>query len=102
MFARVAPDLVENPNDSTVNTKLGTSLYRISYPNSKRRVILKHDDFQTVRVQFQALQLIKTSYLKTTKGAMALFWSLTNRGERLMLQMRTIEAVSDNRKACDG
>ena len=96
MFARVAPDLIEHPHDSSVNNKLGTSLYRIIHPDLDRRVKLQHDDFQTVRTQFQALDLIKTSYTKTTKGGMALFWSLTNRGERLMVQIRTIKAASNN------
>ena len=45
--------------------------------------------------QFQALDLIRVNYTKTTKGGMGLFWSLTKRGERVMMQMRTIKAASN-------
>ncbi|MDE3259674.1 MAG: DUF4062 domain-containing protein [Gemmatimonadota bacterium] len=98
MFARVAPDLVTYPDDSSVNNKLGSSIYRIARPGSNQKATLLHEDFQTVRTQLQALDLIKTDYTKTTKGGMALFWSLTNRGERLMVQMRTIKAGSQDPK----
>lgn len=95
MFARIAPDLVEHPSDGSVNFKLGSSLYRKMHPGADRTVQVQHDDFQTVRTQFQALDLIATPYSKTTKGNMALFWSLTSRGERLMVQMRTVKAASN-------
>ena len=101
MFARIAPDLVQHPDDSSVNNKLGASLYRMMHPDKDQIVRLQHDDFQTVRIQFQTLDLIRTSYIKTTKGGMALFWSLTNRGERLMVQMRTIKAASNNPTGSD-
>ena len=102
MFARIAPDLVEHPSDGSVNFKLGSSLYRKLHPGVDRTVKVRHDDFQTIRTQFSALDLIRVNYSKTTKGDMALFWNLTNRGERLMVQLRTVKAASNKPDARDG
>lgn len=93
IFRCIAPELLEHPNDSVVNRKLGTSLYCKQHPDTEISVEVRHDDFQTIKVQLIALDLINTSYSKTTKGGMALFWTLTKRGQRLMVQLRTVKAV---------
>lgn len=92
IFGCIAPDLQEHPSDSAVNRKLGTALYRKQHPNTEISVEVRHDDFQTIRVQLTTLGLINVSYLKTTKGKMTLFWTLTKRGQRLMTQLRTVKA----------
>lgn len=96
LFARIAPELLEHPSDGSVYFKLGASLYRKLHSGSGISVPVKvqRDDFQTIRTQFMALDLITTQYTKTTEGKMALFWSLTKRGQRLMLQLRTIKSPS--------
>lgn len=91
IFGHIAPDLQEYPNDQAVNKMLGAALYRRQNPTSKLLVRVQHDDFQTIRVQLTALGLINTPYERTTKGSMALFWSLTNRGQQLMTQLRTVK-----------
>ena len=92
IFGCIAPDLQEHPNDGVVNRKLGTSLYCKQDPDAEISVQVRHDDFQTIRVQLTTLGLISTSYLKTVGGGMALFWTLTKRGQRLMTQLRTVKA----------
>ena len=98
IFGCIAPDLQENPNDYLVNNKLGTSLYCKQYPDAEISVQVRHDDFQTIRVQLTALGLIRTSYLKTVGGGMDLFWVLTKRGEQLMTQLRTVKSVSQEKE----
>ena len=92
IFGSIAPDLQEYPSDSSVRYKLGTSLYRKQHPMADLSVQVQHDDFQTIRVQLTALKLINTKYQKTTREKMALFWSLTKRGQQLMTQLRTVKA----------
>ena len=65
IFGCIAPDLQEYPNDSVVNRKLGTSLYHKQHPDAEISVKVRHEDFQTIRVQLTALDLISTSYSKT-------------------------------------
>jgi Domain of unknown function (DUF4062) len=91
LFARIAPDLMQNPSDDTANSKLGSALYRCLHPGSEKSVQVDHDDFQTVKIQLIALKLIIVSYTKTTTGGMALFWNLTERGQNLMVKLRSIK-----------
>lgn len=55
---------------------------------------LNDQDFQTIGVQFSALGLIETRYTAATNGGMGLFWSLTPKGHRLMLETRTVRTGS--------
>lgn len=41
-------------------------------------------------IQLKAYGLVKIEHLATTKGGMALFWSLTSEGEQLMIESRVI------------
>jgi hypothetical protein len=40
------------------------------------------------------LKLVNVAYLKTTKGGMSLFWSLTPNGKSLMMELRTVRSKS--------
>jgi hypothetical protein len=91
LFARVAPDIMQHPNDASANYNLGAALYRRLHSGGDKTAQLIHDDFQTVKIQFTALKLITVDYLKTTQGGMALFWSLTAHGQNLMLKLRSIK-----------
>ena len=95
IFALIAPDLQEHPDDNSVNRKLGSLLYRKLYPDADRGATIQHENFQTIRVQLSALDLINVSYSKTVSGGAALFWGLTKRGQRLMTQLRTVKSASN-------
>ncbi len=101
MFARIAPDLLEHPSDGSVNFKLGAALYRKLYPGRNKTVKVQHDDFQTVKTQFTALDLIAISYSETVKGGMGLFWNMTKRGQALMMQLRTVKSASNKTSGDD-
>jgi hypothetical protein len=58
---------------------------------------MDNQDFQTVRIQLGALGLIKATYAKAIGGGMALFWSLTKQGERLLLETRTVRSRKDEK-----
>ena len=91
LFAWAAPDLMQHPSDDGANYKLGAALYRRLHPGYEKTAQLIHDDFQTVKIQFTALKLISVDYTQTTKGGMALFWSLSARGQDLMLKLRSVK-----------
>jgi hypothetical protein len=89
LFALIAPYLVEHPNDSSVKVQLSESLLeRAGKSGTTPRI--NDQEFKTVGIQLSAYGLIQTRYTKTIQGGMALFWSLTDRGERLMLESRVI------------
>lgn len=91
MFAMISPYLVEHPNDASVKLKLARSLKALKTGNDDGSSISINDqEFKTISIQFQAYGLVKTRYTQTTQGGMALFWSLTPKGEQLMIESRVI------------
>lgn len=94
LFSFVAPYLVKHPNDATVKAILKDALFERSgsYGTTSS---LDDQDFQTISVQLKALDLINLSYLKTTEGGMALFWSATPAGERLTIELRAIRSTKN-------
>jgi hypothetical protein len=59
---------------------------------SASRVNIDNQIFQTIKIQFQALSLVRVTYSKSTSGTMALFWSLTDEARALMMSLRTIKS----------
>jgi len=51
---------------------------------------IKNEDFQTIKIQFEALGLVKILYSQTTKGSMGLFWNLTQNGKNMVVDIRAI------------
>ena len=94
LFAIIAPYLVEHPNDTSVKLKLARLLKELKAGSDDGSSITINDqEFKTVTIQFQAYGLVKTNYLKTTQGGMALFWSLTPKGEQLMIESRVVRGA---------
>lgn len=89
LFTLIAPYLVKHPSDDTVKRQLSESLLE-QVGRSGYAVEIKDQEFKTAGIQLKAYGLINIRYLQTTKGSMALFWSLTERGERLMIENRVI------------
>lgn len=89
IFELISPYLLESPNDGKASTILSQALFdktdRIGY-NPKIDAQL----FQTIKIQLNVLGLVNISYSKTVQGGMALFWTLTKKGKRLMLDYRTV------------
>ncbi|HEV2801011.1 MAG TPA: DUF4062 domain-containing protein [Pyrinomonadaceae bacterium] len=93
LFALISPYLMESPADLIVKHAL-EKVFREKFAAAYIGQNLDLDDqiYQTIKIQFQALGLVKVQYLKTTKGGMALFWSLTSAGHSLMMSLRTIKS----------
>ena len=51
---------------------------------------IKNEDFQTIKIQFEELGLVKVIYTKTTEGSMGLFWNLTQKGKDMVVDIREI------------
>jgi hypothetical protein len=88
IFGYLSPYLVQHPADSTVKHVIAESVSGRKYPT------LNDQDFKTVSVQLRALGLVDISFLKNVAGGMGLYWSATPRGDRLMLELRTIKSAT--------
>lgn len=91
MFAFIAPYLTETPNSHFVKGKI-ESLIRIEEEiQNYYSVDIDDQDFQTISLQLKAYGLVNIERLKTIQGGYAQFWTLTSKGEKLMIQLRTIK-----------
>lgn len=93
LFSLISPYVVEHPNDASVKLTLSKILHERSAEKGYS-AFLDDQDFKTVTIQLKAYGLIDTKYSKTTTGGMALFWSLTERGEKLMMETRVVREGS--------
>lgn len=92
IFAALAPMLQEHPTDQRVQSKLGGILFRKKKgKDNSHPTKVDDDDFMTTRVQLVALDLVAARYTQTVQGGMGFFWSLTPRGYRLMIELRTVK-----------
>ncbi len=94
IFAIISPYLIKNPNENIVKHVLKEgALARTNIGGSSQT--LDDQVFQTVTVQLVALGLVETKYAQTTKGDMALFWNFTPKGQKLMFELRTVQATGE-------
>lgn len=89
MFSLLSPYLVDYCNESGVDSKLATCLLERE-GKSGSTISINAQEFKTIKIQLEAYGLIKTERLKTVKGNMATFWSLTEKGKQLMIESRLI------------
>lgn len=93
IFFIISPYLVRSPNSYEVKAILHKDIidrYHLSIIGND----INDQDFQTIKIQLQALGLIKVDYLKKTNG-MAIHWSLSPDGEKLMVQLRAIKTATN-------
>ena len=94
IFAAIAPSLVEHPPDEKARGIIASGLYRKlkEYPAAPSGIKVVNDDHDTMRVQLTTLGLVDVSYTKSTRGDMVLFWTLTRKGQKLLLDLRTVKS----------
>ncbi|HDR8859344.1 TPA: DUF4062 domain-containing protein [Burkholderia territorii] len=92
IFGIISPFLETIPNDSRVNSTLGKgALVRRGYVHSNlHSTRVDEQQFRTVALQLQTLGLVVTKYTKATDGSYALFWMITEVGDRLMREIRLV------------
>lgn len=91
LFALLSPYLIENPNDGIVESKVSSILKELATGDSDGYShAIDEQEFKTITIQFTAYGLVKTVYSKTTSGGMALFWRMTEKGHRTMIESRVI------------
>ena len=92
IFEMIAPFMLrQRMHEDSVSSVLTDSFFDKS-AHEARSCYLDDQVVQTIKVQLIALGLIKIEYLKTTVGGMAMYWSMTPKGEALMYETRTIKA----------
>jgi hypothetical protein len=91
IFGVIAPYIFEVITESSVKLHLTQCLFKKSEVKGEQPY-LDDQTFQTIKIQFLAHKLILVRYLKTQGGDWAWFWSLTPKGESLMMELRAVRA----------
>jgi hypothetical protein len=82
LFGLLAPHLLARPNDQVAHDSLSRALFQGGSVDDQ--------DYQTVKIDLSALELVTVDYLRTTQGSYGLFWSLTAKGQALMMETRAV------------
>jgi hypothetical protein len=92
IFSLLSPYLLEHPSDSSVKYKVSEEICAlIPDADTIGSAIINDQDFQTIKIHLKALGLTNLRYSKTSQGGMALFWTLTGKGEKLMIRLRSVK-----------
>lgn len=91
IFSLVSPFLLKFPNESFVQSIIGREI------SKKDNAKIDDQDFQTIKIQLLSLKLVGVEYLKTVRGGMDWFWSLTSIGEKFMVELRSIKNSKSNK-----
>jgi len=90
IFELLAPHLLEPKNDGLVGKIISECLFRRHQNNTGSLFSMNDELFQTVKIQFMALNLVSVDRSRTVKGNYSLFWSLTQIGKQEMISRRVI------------
>ena len=91
IFSLLSPHLLAHPNDAIAKTKLSGVLFEKVENKGGYHPEINDKVYQTIKVHLNTLGLIDLKFLKSTKGGMSLFWTLTEKGEELMSALRSVK-----------
>jgi len=93
IISYVGPHRLQHLNDGSVNSQLAKSILKANGKDADSYYTTKVEDevFQTVKLQLMALGLVEVKSLQTKQGGMSLFWILTPKGKRCLIDVRTIK-----------
>lgn len=90
LFGLISPYFLESQNDYSAKEIISKVLLEekgISHPYSPE---ICSKDFQTIKIQMRVLGLMHIAPAQTTTGGQALFWKLSQKGIRVMNNLRVI------------
>ena len=93
IISLLGPHLFQYLNEASANIQLSESLLKAQGINADDFYTRKIDDeiFQTIKIQLLALGYIDIKSLQTKSAGMALFWIITEKGKRAVINLRTIK-----------
>lgn len=90
LFSLLSPYLLETLHDEKVEKIISKTLFDMTDNSSGYSEKIDPQIYQTIKIHLKLLGLVDVSYLKTTQGGKALFWSLTEKGQQLMYELRGV------------
>lgn len=96
VFSVLSPLMVHEIEESEICSTITSYILRTKYPDKKNdysggvQMEINEDVFQTIKIQLRALGLIEQSTKKRSIKDTSTYWTLTKKGDNLMVQLRAI------------
>jgi hypothetical protein len=90
LFGLISPYFLEPHNDYVAKKLISDALIEETGRKDAYNPKICSKDFQTIKVQLRVLGLMQIAPAETTKGGQALFWSLSQKGIKLMNEFRVV------------
>jgi len=103
IFYGVGPRVVDEASENEIKKSINSTLWDYQIERVKKIKEIKEnlykiisieitdDDFQTVKIQFMALNLIQKSNKNRSVKDRQTYWTITDRGDRLLVELRAIK-----------
>jgi hypothetical protein len=97
LFSMLSPLMVHEIDEDQIRETIKENIISKLYPDQRSKMlggigmIINEDVFQTIKIQLRALGLIEPSNKKRSIKDTASYWTLTPKGDALMVQLRAIK-----------
>lgn len=98
LFGLISPYFLESQNDHYAKEIISKVLVEETGRSHTYNPEICSKDFQTIKIQMRVLDLMHIASAQTTTGGHALFWRLSQKGVKLMNNLRVIRhsSISEN------
>lgn len=90
LFGLIAPLIQNTPHDASARSLIKDCILSELKIRNYSSSNINDQLFQTFKIQLEALGLIQVKQSQTTNGGVALFWYMTKKGKKLMVELRVI------------
>lgn len=96
LFSILSPLMVHEIEENEIRETIKSYIVKTKYPDKKNdytsgiKLEINEDVFQTIKIQLRALGLIEQSDKKRSIKDTATYWTLTKKGDNLMVNLRAI------------
>lgn len=89
-FSIISPSMIDECNEYDIKARINDYLYDKEHErhDNSRKFKIDRESFDSLIVQFNALEMIRKSAKKHTASDTNVYWSLTEFGKQLMLKLR--------------
>lgn len=91
LFESISPRFMGYPNEERAMKIIEEVLREKKGVGDRGSISINKEDFDTIKIQLMAMELINVTYSKTVNGSMNLFWQLTPRGKKIMVDRRVVK-----------
>ena len=101
LFGLISPYFLESQNDYFAKEIISKVLVEETGRGHAYNPQICSKDFQTIKIQMRVLGLMHIAAAQTTKGGQALFWRLSQKGIKLMNDLRVIRHSESSKSTPD-